>query len=110
MWLRLALILAVGAVALLLALSFGPGAVQRRGLGAARAFREQIAPTLAADARFSAVQTSVLTHPALRVHGEVPDEQALQDLEGLVQPPPGAEFRIVVQVKVAAAPATRPAD
>lgn len=107
---RLLIILVVGAAILVLAEAFGPGGVQRRGMKAADAFRQSISPALAADPRFAAVETSVMTHPSLRVYGEVPDDAALADVQRLVQAPMDARFRVSMDVKVRVITATRPAD
>ena len=50
-----------------------------------------------------------MTNPALRVWGEVPDEQSLRDLNALVAAPPGANYQVIVNVKVAVTAVTRPA-
>ncbi|HEX8522441.1 MAG TPA: hypothetical protein VF669_09305 [Tepidisphaeraceae bacterium] len=110
MWRRLLIILVVGAAILLLAETLGPGGVQRRGMKAAESFRQSIAPSLAADPRFARVETSVMTHPSLRVYGEVPDETALSDLQRLVQAPADAPFRVILHAKVRDIPVTRPGD
>lgn len=110
MWRRPLIILVVGVAMLVLAEAFGPGGVQRRGMKAAQSFRQSIAPALAADPRFAAVKTTVITHPSLRVYGEVPDETALADLQRLVQAPADAPFRVVVHAEVRDLVATRPAD
>lgn len=110
MWRRVLTIVAVGTALLLLAEAFGPGGAQRRGLKAAHSFRQRIAPALAGDARFAAVETRVMTHPSLRVYGEVPDEAALSDLRRLVQTPPDAPFRVIMHATVRGRPETRPAD
>lgn len=109
MWRRLLIIVAAGAALLLLAERFGPGGVQRRGMKAAKSFGQSLAPTLAADPRFSAVETTVTTHPGLRVHGEVPDRQALMDLERVTRPPPNAAFRVFMHAEVGDDSGTRPA-
>ena len=93
-----------------LGLAGRPAARQRRGMDAASAFARQLASKLAADPRFASVDTGVTTHPALRVYGEVPDEQSLRDLNTLVAAPPDAKYRVMVNVKVAGAAATRPAQ
>jgi hypothetical protein len=98
-----------GAVALMWGWLDGPAARQRRGMDAAGAFARQLAPKLAADPRFALVDTGVTTHPALRVYGEVPDEQSLRELNALVAAPPDARYRVMVSVKVAGAAASRPA-
>ncbi len=109
MWRRLIVILVLAVVALVLAERYGAGGVQRRGMRAADQLRESIAPSLAADPRFAAVETMVMTHPSLRVYGEVPDAKALEDLKSLAQAPPNAPFIVFFQVKVAEDAATRPA-
>ena len=63
---------------------------------------------LKTDPRFAAVETSIMTHPSLRAYGEVPDEEALQDLQQLMQAPPNADFHVIIDVKVAHGAATRP--
>ena len=109
MWRRLIVILVLAIVALVLAEWYGPGGVQRRGMRAADRLRQSLAPALAADPRFAAVETVVVTHPSLRVYGEVPDAKALEDLKALAQAPPNAPFIVFFQVKIAADAATRPA-
>ncbi len=109
---RLIVILAIGAVALVWGWLDGPAARQRRGMDAASAFARQLAPKLAADPRFASVDTVVTTHPAfpaLRIYGEVPDEQSLSDLNALIAVPSDAKYRVIVHVKVAGTAATRPA-
>ena len=105
---RLVVILVVAVIVLLLAEWYGPGGVQRRDMRAANQFRQTIAPALASDARFSAVKTDVITHPSVRVYGEVPDARALEDLKGLVQAPPDAPFGVFFRVDVAEAATIRP--
>ena len=104
---RLMVILAIGSIALAWGWLDGPAARQKRGIKAAENFMEQMEPTLAADSRFAAVTMSVMTHPSLHVHGEVPDEQALQDLKRMVVLPANAKFQLGFRVDVKAA-ATRP--
>ena len=106
---RLIIILAIGAIALVWGWLDGPAARQRRGMDAASAFARQLASKLAAEPRFASVETGVTTHPALRVYGEVPDEQSLSDLNALVATPPDAKYRVMLNVKVARVAATRPA-
>lgn len=100
-WHRLLVIIAVGGVALLLAERFGPGGRQRRGSKAAHEFHARIAPTLAIDPRFVAVETRLTSHPAIYVHGQVPDARALADLQQLFQVPSDVEFRVIMNVAVA---------
>ena len=106
---RLIVILVIGTVALVWGWLDGPAARQRRGMDAARIFANQLSPKLAADPRFASVDTGVTTNPALRVYGEVPNEEALRDLSALVVPPIDANFRVTMDVKIAAPAATRPA-
>ena len=106
---RLIVILAIGAAALVWGWLDGPAARQRRGMDAASTFGQQLAPKLAADPRFAAVDTGVTTHPALRVYGEVVDEQSLHDLNALVAAPSDANYKVMVNVKVVGTAATRPA-
>lgn len=106
---RLTVILVLGAIALIWGWLDGPAARQRRGIAAARAYATQLAPKLAADPRFASVDMSVTTHPAVRVYGQVPDEQSLHDLQSLITAPPDANFQVTVNVKVTAIAATRPA-
>jgi hypothetical protein len=106
---RLIVILAIGAAALVWGWLDGPAARQRRGMDAASAFAQQLSPKLAADPRFASVDTGVTTHPALRVYGEVADEQSLRDLNALVVAPPDANYRVMVNVAVVGPSATQPA-
>src|SRR5688500_4628838 len=97
---RLLVILVLAGVVLILAERYGPGGVQRRGMRAADRFRASITPALTSDPRFAAVDTMVVTHPSLRVYGEVPDGKALEDLKALAKAPPNAPFIVFFQVKV----------
>jgi hypothetical protein len=106
---NLIIILALGAVALTWGLLDGPAARQGRGAAQARAFEAIVRPKVAADPRFASVDMGLTTHPALRVYGEVPDERALLDLNTLLVAPTDASFRVMVNVKVVAESATRPA-
>jgi hypothetical protein len=106
---RLIVILAIGAVALVWGWLDGPAARQQRGMEAAHALQLQLQPQLAADPRFSSVDLGVSTHPALFARGEVSDEQALRDLKSIIVIPPGANYRLIFNVKVDKDAATRPA-
>jgi hypothetical protein len=106
---NLIIILALGAVALTWGLLDGPAARQRRGAAQARTFEASVRAKVAADPRFASVDMGLTTHPALRVYGEVPDERALRDLNALLAAPADASFRVMVNVKVVAEAATRPA-
>lgn len=106
---RLLIIISISLPIIILADIYGPGAQQQRGMREARQFQESIAPKLAADPRFSAVESGVMTHPSLRFYGEVPDERALHDLNELTTPPPAARFFTSYGgVKVTPQPSTRP--
>jgi hypothetical protein len=106
---NLIIILALGAVALTWGLLDGPAARQRRGAAQAQAFEASVKPQVSADPRFALIDMGLTTHPALRVYGEVPDEQALRDLNALLVAPADASFRVMVNVRVVADSATRPA-
>ncbi len=106
---NLIIILALGAVALTWGLLDGPAARQQRGAAQAKAFESVIRPKIAADPRFASVDMGLTTNPALRVYGEVPDENALRDLNALLVTPSDASFSVMVNVKVVAISATQPA-
>lgn len=104
---RLLILLLAAAVLGILSTLYGPAATQRRGIQAAAAYRDQIAPSLAADPRFSDIDLSVSTHPALLVRGTVPDQRALSELQHRLQPPDAGRFQIIIHVQVAADDTTR---
>ena len=101
MWRRLGIIVSVGVCVLILAELYGPGGAQRRGIEGVKQLRASIAPLLASDPRFAAVEVLVSTNPALHFGGNVPDAKALEDLKSAIHLPPHAEFRIIWNVKVA---------
>ena len=101
MWRRLGIIVTVGVCVLILAELYGPGGRQRRGEKAAEQLRASIAPLLASDPRFAAVEAWVMTHPSLRFSGDVPNAKALEDLKSAIHLPPHAEFRIIWHVHIA---------
>jgi len=107
---RLVIIVSVGGVLLVLACLYGPAASQRRGLRTAHELMEHVAPAIAGDSRFNNILIRTSTHPALFIHGEVPDEKSLADLQSLIRLPPDAEFRLIWSVKVAEAGATKAGD
>ena len=100
---RLLIIFLVALPVLVWAWLDGPAARQRRGMDAARAFSEQLAPKLAADPRFKTIRLGVMTHPSLVVSGEIADEKALDDLRALVTPPPAATYRLLFHVRLSSA-------
>jgi hypothetical protein len=110
MWRRLILLIIAGAFTLFLAERFGPGGVQRRGLKAAERFGSQIQPIIDRDPRFAAITISVRTNMILMVEGEVSNDQALRDLQKLVQEPAGSPFRTSIHVIIAPNAATHPRD
>jgi hypothetical protein len=91
---RLSIILALGVVAYIVGARYGPAATQERGMAEARETIDRVRPTVSADPRFSRVEMHVLTNPQLRVHGDVPDAAALDDLKRIVVAPRGAHFLV----------------
>ena len=103
---RMGIILAVGAVAVVVATIIGPG-MQQFGMKQAGSLRDSVYPMLAKDGRFGHVSFHVMTNPALVVEGKVPSADALAYLKKLVVAPDGSHFQIRMNVIVDGDPATR---
>ena len=106
-WLRrhiyqLVIILLVVTTTVLLVDRVWPSRAQRRPVNQAMVFLDSKGPLLSADGRFASVEVVLTNNRVLQVRGSVGDEQALLDLQNLLQPPASAPIQTMFSVKVSA--------